>query len=334
MEIFINHAILHVLDNDGGESRFSNEELDIDSDVCSDFIIKHVKKLMNNPAVKEATFDPESPVHQDIQKFVNGEIYFKDASLTICQRLNEIMAANVEIPSGDVLVAQFEAGNDAYLAILKLNYKECYAHESGDGENGTDNQIVKYRHVLPFDNGKVEEACLIPYHPMVIRLLEKPYMVNGEPRNYFSELFLCCSPELSKKETAQIINEITEEITEKYFQGSVETAAKIKVALMEEAIEEEGAISIASVASRVFTEPEQEEARQEYINLAKEAGIRPEVDFGEKFTKQQFSAHRFKADNGIEVKFPAELSDDSNIIEFQNHEDGSVTIILKNMRRG
>jgi nucleoid-associated protein YejK len=340
MEIFVNNAILHVMNNDGQESHLSNHELDIDSDICYEFITKHIKKLLDNPAVKEACFKEDAKVYGAVQSFIKGEVYFKEAAGKIAEHLLQIMNENVDIPSADVVIAQFETRyrgskksegqlDSEYLAILKLNYKECFTHQVAEGDEGKDNQIVKYRAVLPFESGKVEEACLIPYDPMVIKLVEKPYLVNGDPTNYFSELFLECTPELSKKEVAQIINEISDEINQKYFNDSIETSAKVKVALIEEAIEEEGTISIYNVAEKVFGE--QEEVKSEFIAMAKDYGVKPDVELGEKFSKQQFGTQRFKASNGIEVKFPAELSDDSNVIEFQNNEDGSISIVLKGL---
>lgn len=332
MELYIHNAILHVLNNDGGESYFSTQELDIDSDICYEFITKHVKKLLNNPAAKEATFKSESKVYGMVRSFIDGGVYFKDASVQICQHLSTIMLANVDIPSADILVARFEIKGDFYLAILKLNYKECFTHQVVTGADGADNQIMKCRSVLPFDSGKVEEACLIPYNPMVIRLLEKPYPVNGEQVNYFSELFLECGAEISKKEAARILDEVTEDMNQKFFNESIETMAKIKTALMEEAEEGEGYVSIENVAARVFDD--NEEMKNQYIEMARDAGLRADIEFGQKFVKQQFGVQKFKAANGIELKFPVELIEDPTVLEIIHNGDGSMSIVLKNLIKG
>jgi len=333
MDIIINNAILHVLNNDGGKSYISNQELDIDSDTCYEFITKHVKKLMNNPACREATFADGSDVYEAIQAFKSGEVYFKETAVKIGQKLADIMQKHVDIPSGDLLIAQFENKGEAYLAVLKLNYKEYFTHEiqlDAEGD-AADNQIVKCRTALPFDGGKVEEAVLIPYDPMVLRVLEKPYPVDGEPTYYFSSLFLACEPEISKKEAAQIIQEITEEITAKYYNDSAKELARAKAAVIEEAEDEDGALRLESVAARAFGD--NEEARDAYVERAREAGLRADLILGESFVRQQFGRHTFKAENGVEVKFPAELSDDTDAMEFITEPDGTTTIILKRLRK-
>jgi len=331
MALEIHNAILHVLNNDGGASYLSSQELDIDSETCEEFVTKHIKKLMNNPSAKEATFQAESKALAVLRELMEGKIFFKDASKQLCGMLSDIMQTNVEIPSADVLITRFENKGEMYFAILKLNYKECFTHQVNQDDTGADNQIVKYRAVLPFDGGKVEEACLIPYEPMVLRILEKPYPVNGEDVNYFSQLFLECDTELSKKEAVKIIQEVTEEINEKFYNGSIETEAKFKAALIEEAQEEDGVLDLEKVAAKVFGEVE--EVKKEYISMAREAGIHSDLPLGEKILKQQFGTQRFKADNGIEVKFPSGLIEDDEVIELKNNADGSITIMLKHLHR-
>jgi len=53
----------------------------------------------------------------------------------------------------------------------------------------------------------------------------------------------------------------------------------------------------------------------------------------EAYTRRQFGIKRFKADNGIEIKFPAELLEDAEAIQFVTNADGSVSITMRNLRR-
>jgi len=323
----IRNAILHSLNN--SSCILSDTELDIESETCSAFINKHVKKLLDNPASKEATFTAKSEVYKQIRDLKEGKRYFKDACVQIGRRLSEIMKQNAAIPEGDLLIVQFENKHDHYIAIIKLNYMECFTHQIKRSSAGADNQIIKYSAVLPFDTGKAEEACLIPFDPMVLKVIEKPFEINGEMVNYFSEIFLECDSSLSKREAAQILNEISDEINEKYFDGGIDAAARIKNALLEEAEETNGEISIEGVAAKAFAG--NLEARGDYIGLARDAGLRADMMLGEKFVRQQFGTQRIKAENGVELKFPAELWGDSSSIEMVRQPDGSNAILLKNL---
>jgi hypothetical protein len=324
----IKNAILHSLGSVNGSTVLSDTELDIDSEICTAFITKHVKKLLDNPASKEGVFNSDSEVYNYICDLRDGRRHFKNSAIKIGQRLSKIVSQNAAIPEGDMLIALFEEKRNPFLAILKLNYRECFTHEIKRGPGGADNQIVKCSAILPFDSGKVEEACLIPFSPMVIKVIEKPFEINGEMKNYFSELFLECQPSISKKEAAQILNEISDEITEKYFDSSIDAVARIKTALLEQAEEAGGDISIESVAAKAFGS--NLEIRDNYVTLARDAGLRADMTLGEKFVRQQFGIQKIKAENGIELKFPAELWNDG-AIEMIRQPDGSNSILLKNL---
>jgi nucleoid-associated protein YejK len=325
----IKNAILHSLNNSGGTSVLSDTELDIESEVCSAFITKHVRKLMNNPASKEAVFNAGSEVYTYITDFRDQKRFFKDACQAIGQKMLDAMKLSAEIPDGDLLITFFEDKHQKYIAIMKLNYTECFTHEIKRSSSGSDNQIVKYSAVLPFANGKVGEAVLIPFEPMVLKVIEKPYNVNGEQKNYFSESFLDCDASLSKKEAAQILNELTEEITDKYYDNSIDSVTRLKTALVEQAEEAEGDVSIEGVAAKAFAE--NEDAKEDYVTLAREAGLRADMPLGEKFVRQQFGTQRIKAANGVELKFPAELWGDGTSIQMVNNDDGTTSILLNNL---
>jgi len=320
----IKNAILHILKNDGNPSVYSESELDIDSEICEAFIGKHAKKLMNNPAAREATFRADSVVYQTIQGYLKKEIGFKDLALTLGTRLSEIINRHVDIPPSDLLIVRFDKKQDRYLAVFKLNYSECFTHESG----GTANHLVKC-HALPFGSGKVEEACLIPLDIMLVNLIEKAHPVDGEMITYFSEMFLECETALSRKEQAQIINEIADEFVQEYFESDIKTQALVKTAMTEEAEEADGVVSMDNVAARVF---EDKSIKQNFVHTIREAGIVEDMPLGAKFVKQQFGTQRLKAENGIEIKFPAELAVDEEEMEIERHSDGSVTVTLKRLR--
>ncbi|MDR1532599.1 MAG: nucleoid-associated protein [Clostridiales bacterium] len=326
MEIKIRNAILHVLNNDIGTSLMSQEELDIDSETCYEFITRHVKKLLSNHAVKEATFNSGSRVYEIVSALKNGQMNFKDASREIGERLFDVMLKSVEIPSADVLVTLFNIKSDTYLAVLKLNYKECFMHEIR-GE--ADAQLVKCRTVLPFDGGKVDEACLIPYEPMVVKLIEKQYPIDGEERNYFSELFLECSAAISKKDVVSIIKEVSDDIIRKYYEDDIQGAARVKNSLVQEAEEGDGSINFRSVATKAFgSNPE---IVDEYVSLLDQAGLKAEIEIDERYVRQQFGTQRIKADNGVEVKLPSYLLENDDAVRIINNSDGTISIHLNRL---
>ncbi len=227
----------------------------------------------------------------------------------------------------------FDNGKNSYIAIVKLNYGECFTQYRRTSEDGrTENAIVKNTVVLPLSAGKVEEACLIPYDPMVLRILEKEHTVNGESVNYFSKLFLECECEMSQKETAEVIQEIADEINAKYFDGNVEMAAKIKTELLVEAerVEEQDGLILEGVVQRAFSE--NVEAQKEFVARAMEYGLPHQVMLDKPIIQKEFKVQRYKAENGVELKFPSELVHDPDQLQMTTNPDGSISITFRNLR--
>ncbi|MCL2171144.1 MAG: nucleoid-associated protein, partial [Defluviitaleaceae bacterium] len=320
MEIFINHAIMHIVDNTRREYVYSAAELDIDSDMVAGFLDKHIKKILKNSATKEGLFNPDSQVFKLFSEFINGSAHFTNTTQKICEKLVEIMDDAPDIPAAVVIFAQFEVGSNPYFGILKLNHMDCYSHETANSTN----QIVKTSQALPFNSGKVEEAVLIPYDPLILQIIEKPYPINGQPTNYFSSLFLECIPKLSKKEVTKIIKDVTTEIADKYADDEL-LEARVNTALIEEAIEKEGEIRLESVASAAF---EDVAAREDFISMIRDYELVEDVELGEKYVVAQFGSYKFRASNGIEIKFPVGLMDDSAIVQIAKNADKSVDITL------
>ncbi|MCL2388587.1 MAG: nucleoid-associated protein [Defluviitaleaceae bacterium] len=332
MALQIRNAILHILRNDGPASVFSEAELDIDSEICEAFIQKHVKKLINNPAVRTANFKSEAELYELLGAYQNGAKHFKETALTIAEKMDAIMKKYTAIPPCDMLIARVgvsstRGSGGEYLAILLLNYQEVYAHNSKD----SDNQL-QICNALPFSSGKVEFAALVTLEgsAMPINLIEKPVSIDGNSVLYFSELFLDCETSPSKKEQAKLIDEITTEFVDEFFKSDPNVSAKIKTALLVEAEEEEGFVSMDNVASKAFED--NDEVRAQYISTLREAGVREDLPLGERVVKQTFATHKIKAENGVEIRFPAELAAIEEDLEITTYPDGTISVLCKNLR--
>ncbi|MCL2839745.1 MAG: nucleoid-associated protein [Defluviitaleaceae bacterium] len=327
MSLKIKNAILHILRNDGRPSVFSEVELDIDSEICEAFIQKHVKKLINNPAVRTAHFNPEVELYGHLGAYQAGNKYFKETTLAFAQKMDTLMNRFTQIPPCDMLIARVSHKSGEYIAVLLLNYQEVYAHKTKD----SDNQLTTCN-ALPFSSGKVEYAALIGLEgaQMPISLIEKPATIDGNSVLYFSEHFLECETSPSKKEQAVLINEITTEFVDEYFARDPVVSAKIKTAMLVEADAEEGFISMDNVAAQAFEG--QEAHKSQYISTLRDAGVQADLPLGQRVVKQQFSTHRIKGENGVEIRFPAELAVEDDSIEFTTHSDGTVSVLIKNLR--
>jgi hypothetical protein len=327
-EIFvikIRNAILHILKNEH-PSVFSQTELDFDSEICEMFIQKHVKKLIGNPAVRTADFFPQAEIYKILGDYQNKEKHFKETALTIAKKMDAIMKKYTAIPPCDILIARVGHKSGDFFAVILLNYHEVYSHKSKD----SDNQL-KTTFALPFNSGKVERAALIALDgpSMPISLIEKPAIIDGNAVMYFSEIFLECETTPSKKEQAVLINEVTAEFVEEFCNRDPKVSAKIKTAVVEEAAADEGFVSMDNVAGRAFDD---RDMKKQYLSTMREAGVREDLPLGERVVKQQFSTHKIKAENGVEIRFPAELAAIEKDLEITTHTDGTISVLFRNLR--
>ncbi|MDR0957663.1 MAG: nucleoid-associated protein [Clostridiales bacterium] len=316
MEFTIENAILHVLNN--GEVRYSEEELDLDSDTVYSFVTKQIKKILSDSNGKESIFNESSQSLAAVSAYIGGEINFREFSVKICEKMSELIKEGFAGAS-DMLVAKFSQKSRKHIALIKLKYKHRMTHNDS-------NQIVN---IPSIESGSFDDACVIGFDPVKLIVLEKPSEKDGS--FYFSEVFLDCATEMSRKQAADIITAAFTEVNSKYFSDSPETEAKLKAALVENAIDDEGYVSAQNAAAAAFSD--NEEAKAEFIDAVKAEGLIKDVHLGEKFAKQQFAAVKFKADNGVELKFPCGIYDDPNVIQFEAAPDGSFTVTLKNLRR-
>ena len=108
-------------------------------------------------------------------------------------------------------------------------------------------------------------------------------------------------------------------------------AAKVKTALIQEAdeMDEDGGLILENVVSRAFGD--NNEAKDEFIALAKEYSLPHQIDLDKTYVQRAFRIQQFKAENGVELKFPAQLCEDPEQIQMTENSDGSFSITLNKL---
>ena len=243
------------------------------------------------------------------------------------------MNANIEIPAGDLAVVVFGCQGTDYLGILKLNYRTSYTHTTctkEDGKNG--NAIILQRALLPGQGQRLAEACVISLESGDIFLIEKKYPINGEKRLYFSELFLECHAPLSQKARMDIVTKAVEQVNQKYYgEEDPKRKMEIKSAIYQE-LEETGSLTVENVKEKVFPDsPQMQEELTEKLgkyHLA-DAVVEPRSDK----TVRKFQKQHLTTDTGIEITIPMEEYQNPDRVEFLTNEDGTVSVLIKNIGR-
>ncbi len=331
-DIIIRNAIVHIMDSTVGMPVLSDVELSYGSDFA-DFLKEHIYKVFASDEKKKCRFvEEESDIFRLIEDTNNGSMDFVTFSKQVAEKLYGIMNSNIDIPSADLIIVCFEVNQIMHLALLKMNYKQSYMHNTIAMEEGNTNSIVMYKSILPNESQKLSEAAIINLTDYSILLLEKKYDINGTKTNYFSKMFLNCSSQLSQKSKLSIVEKAIESVQKDYYNDSEQFEEKMKVkSIIHEEMTNEGVISIPEVVEKVFEDKEElKEKFKEKIekyNIKEEEEIKPQNEA----TTRKFSKQHLTTDTGIEIKIPMEQYNSTDNIEFITNEDGTISVLIKNI---
>ena len=328
-EIRIKNVIVHIMDATVGMPVLSDSELEYGPDF-GDFVREHIEKLTTGDDAKKCEFyQKESEVYGWLKEYREED--FVVLSKNIANLLYGIMNSNVDIPSADLLVVRFRGGDQEYIALLKMNFKASYTHRTmGDGENNH-NDIIRYKAVLPSESQKLTEAAIINLETMDVRVIEKKYEVNGEKTNYFSYLFLKCSSELSHKTKLNIVTKSIEKVHKDGLSDNKACSAMMEAkAILQEELAEKGGFVVEELADRIFEEKaDLRNAFQE--EMEKYDMVKEEVIPQSESTVKKYQKQHLLTDTGIEIKIPMDQYRNSSNIEFITNEDGTVSVLIKNI---
>lgn len=331
-DIYLKDTIVHILDSSVGMPVLSDSLLQYGSDFA-DFLREHIFRVFTSDDIKKCEFiKDESDVFEKLTQALNDEMDFLSFSRYIAEKLYGILNSNIDIPAADMIAACFEINHIPHMAILKMNYKESYMHQTVPGDEGNANSIIKYRSLLPNETQKLTEAAVVRLDDFSIKLIEKKYDVNGKKTNYFSQMFLQCTTQLSQKAKLSIVEKAVESVQKEFMNESEQFEEKMKAkSIIHRELEEQGEISIPEVTSKVFEEKaelrEKFKEKIEKYNIKEDEPIKPVNEA----TKKKFGKQQLMTDTGIEIKIPMEQYNSTDSIEFITNQDGTISVLIKNI---
>jgi hypothetical protein len=326
-EIFIEKAILHILDANVGTPVLSDRTLPPDE--STDFFKKHIERLFDDSEVKECVFEEgHNPVKELIPEFT-GEDGFIPSTHQMAAALYDIMAANVDIPSADVLFTIFRINGIRYLGMIKFNYKEAYTHSIVHSEGATIAGVIKHKALYASDTQKVDEGVFINLANYALKIKEKKYEINGQKHYYLSSLFLKTQPARSYKEQIRMVEKSAEQIVKKFYTGDSLKQAEVKMAI-KDTVDKNMEIDIDELSKAAFYDSQdmQSQYKQE---LSQKGLVGKKIKINQQIYNDLEKNHKLITDIGIKMEIPSELMKDTNKVEFIVNQDGTMSILIKNI---
>lgn len=323
----INKAIVHVLDYNSGVTVFSEEELDVDSDIAQGFLKKHLLKSLEDGGLTESVFLDDSGFARHLRKYLDGELSFREFSTLAGQVASDAVSKVVPPFSTDLILCDFVWDQTRYFGVLFLYNRVGYTHTVIQDQGRMKNEIIKHYSILPSPSQKIESCAFVNIQTGQIQYADKPRSIDGQEVSLLPDLLLGCTRSLSPKESVKIVSTIVEKIAEEHGQNTAEVLSKAKNYLVETS-ESGGRVQPKELGAELFESSPAMQA--EFTEEVKRAGVPDAIPMGKKAV-QVNRTHKIRTDTGIEISFPVDYFDNQEYMAFINNPDGTLSIELKNI---
>ena len=324
MEFEIDAAVLHVLDTAADAPVLSEQPLPLNDDTLP-FLTNLAAKAFASDETKSCTARDDSAA----AKFARtAEDDFAGVSAQLAKDWFALMQQNPAIPAGDAVFLLGTADAKPVLAALKLNYKAGFVHYFGTQDNLPRNELVRQPVQLP---AKADEAFFLALPAGDVRVLEKPYEIDGHKECYLAARLLDCRKGLSPKEKLSFVKAAAAEVNQKFYGSLGVEESDLAAAVCDEfAAADDGVVPVQAIAQNLYADmPHAQEAFREALaehDIAPEEALPLSGAAVRRLEKQSL-----RSGTGVEVKVPVNLYKDKSALEFIHNDDGTTSLLIKNI---
>lgn len=349
--MIIKNALLNIIDLNSNIVLNSNNNLNLNDEKLSNYVISHITKCFNSMRSKNAVFNEESKILKLIKNYSeNGKFEsFLEISSYLSDKYLQCLSESCEEGTKDLLFIDFEEEGIKYLAFMLLNNKSAFTHIVNSTDNGMSNQIIEHQAILPNVSSKSESYAIIKLDDLSILFEDSKKLINETNVFILKERILECDSKSSTKEIVDTIKKVTEEISEEFGLNKTlnlskakslindsfkENIVKVKDEETDEIIEKVeisnfSDVNAVELGNDIFNGNEY--IKEKFTKRLEELNIPKEVKIEKKILPEINKKQRIKTDNGIELSIPTQYLNDSNFVEFINNPDGTISIKLKNI---
>ena len=320
--IICNQVLMHMMDVEHNECRFSNGFVELNPTTL-EYYDKKLEKIFNHPNLKEIEVGNfASIILRSKQMFEDDEKYLEHSQIITKEWFN-IAKLIQDMPNANVLFMSCRVDGMDHMVILKLNYKYAPVMVEEEGV-----MRISTRQMVPSKAQGVDEAIIVNIETNQVFIIEKRFMIDGKMGYYLNEQYLKGTPKMTDREKMRIMNKAVSHIDEQYHVNEKEASVLIKQALTD-CLLNQTEVKPLQIASQILQKDYG--AQEECLDMMKDLGIREEdvvtnVDSVEKMAKC-----KIVTDTDIQLVLDVQdYMDEINIKKVKN-EDGTISIILSNI---
>ncbi|MBC8060794.1 MAG: nucleoid-associated protein [Clostridiaceae bacterium] len=334
-EININEAVIHILDSNSEEVIINEYPLELNDEIYA-FLMKHVQKCLNDEELRYAVFNQGRGILKEIsQEYLNGENNLIEVSKELARQMFQLIKANGNIPSCDLIVISLSTEFGVMLGILKMDYVKNYTHNINFVENKIGINIIPQFTGLPNGGQKIQKCAFIKpsreendFDLMVIDKQNKGKENDDYGTNYFISSFLGCSIINNERDMTKGLLKAAEKWTRDNYKEDADTAEVIRSAIKKRLKSEEN-IEIQGFTEDIFKD--QVEAQKNFMEYISGQGVENNISVDKEWLDKRLKRVRLKIDKDIDLYINEETYDDINRFEIVRNGDGTINMIIKHV---
>ena len=317
MDFYTKHTVIHQFTPNDTDLVLSDQLVTITPRI-DEYFRKKLIKVFSDEA-KRGKFDEDNV----FLSYLTDDLL--ESSVKLAHLWKEEFVISEDQKTNDLIFIQFDKDGIEHFAFLRVALKENFAHISSD-----DSPIKVTQNNLPSAAQTPDEALIINRSNLYYYLIEKRIKHNGSFANYFSENLLNVKPEQSVKKSIKMVEQAAQKIAESFQKDDFDFQSKMKSAIFKN-LEEEQELSPEKLADQLFDD--NLTARLTFVDQLKESIPEPikvsDIDHSRQTKKLE--NQKLSLSNGIQLIVPNTIYQDAEAVEFIQNQDGTYSILIKNI---
>lgn len=287
-----------------------------------DYYRKKVEKALNSPSLKELTVGSLHEMMLRSDKMIESDEEFIKQAHEMTDKLFALGSVIEEMPNSNVLFVDCYKNGERYVAALKLNYR--YIPMSVIDE---ENIRITKKQVLPTMGSPVDEAIVVNVDAKKLFLIEKKYMIDGRMDFYLNAQWIKGEEKLTDKQKMSTMKKVVKKMDDIYNVNDGKALPLMKHEIQER-IDTNQPVKPLEIVKKVLESDGQ--AQEESEIMMKDLGI-GEEDQIESLSLTAMDKCKLVLDDEIEISLPIEEYLSGDKVEKVKQEDGTYSILLKDV---
>ena len=319
--IVINKILMHMLDFEHRKIYHSTDFVDM-NETSIDYYRKKVEKALNSPSLKELTVGSLHEMMLRSEKMIESDEEFIKQAHEMTDKLFALGSVIEEMPNSNVLFVDCYKNGERYVTALKLNYR--YIPMSVIDE---ENIRITKKQVLPTIGSPVDEAIVVNVDAKKLFLIEKKYMIDGKMDFYLNAQWIKGEEKLTDKQKMSTMKKVVRKMDDIYNVNDGKALPLMKHEIQER-IDTNQPVKPLEIVKKVLESDGQ--AQEESEIMMKDLGI-DEDDRIESLSLTSMDKCKLVLDDDIEISLPIEEYLSGDKVEKVKQEDGTYSILLKDV---